>query len=65
MREVPTVSDAVLFDVVCDQQHYTELYNLTGKQEYKDIADRLKQEVEYVKKQKTTLHTCTTLLQSD
>ena len=41
-----------LIDMIVDQQEYSHMYALTGKQEYKDIADQLKQEVQRVTQNK-------------
>lgn len=41
-----------LLDMIIDQQEYSHQYALTGKQEYKDIADQLKQEVQRVTQNK-------------
>lgn len=65
MREIPRVCDEVLQDAVIDQQHYRQQYDLTGKQEYLDLANLLKTKVQHVKEEAQRQNTGSALLRSN
>ena len=65
MIKSQTNCSEVLLDSTLDYQHYTELYNLTGKQEYLDLANLLKTKVQNVKEESQKQNTGSALLRTD